>query len=77
MIVTVSKGQQITIPSEMRKEMGLEVGSKIDMEFKNRKIIIKPAGEDIDTVFEEAKKIKPKHKLTPEQMDQLNERMLR
>lgn len=30
MIVTVSKGQQITIPSQYRKDLNLRVGSKVD-----------------------------------------------
>ena len=77
MITTISKGQQITIPSKMRHELGLTIGSKVEIKRKNKSIVIKPIGEDLDKLFREAKNIKPKHNLTPKQMDELNERMFR
>ena len=77
MIVTISKGQQITIPSELRNELGLDVGSKVELEKKGNKIIIKPIEEDLDELFANAKNIKPKHGLTAEQMDKLNEGLFR
>jgi len=77
MIVTISKGQQITIPSEFRKHLNLRAGSKVDITKKQNKIIIQPIEEDLDELFTNAKNIKPKHKLTAEQMDELNERLFR
>lgn len=77
MIVTISKGQQITIPSEIRKELKLKVGSKVEVIKKQNKIIIQPIEEDLDELFKKAKHIKPKHNLTAEQMDELNERLFR
>lgn len=77
MIVTVSKGQQITIPANIRNELGLDVGSKVEITKKDTKIIITPIGNDLDQVFEETKNIKPKFKLTAEQMDEINERMFK
>ena len=77
MIVTISKGQQITIPAEMRKELKLKIGSKVEMVKGKNEIIIKPIDGDLEKLFEEAKNIKPKHNLTAEQMDELNERMFR
>lgn len=73
MITTISKGQQITIPAEMRKKLKLTVGSKVELIRKENKIIIQPIGEDIDKLFANAKKIKPRHKLTAKQMDELIE----
>lgn len=73
MIVTVSKGQQITIPSEYRKDLNLHVGSKMDLIRKGNAIIIKPIDEDLGKLFEEARKIKPKYALTAKQMDRLIE----
>ena len=73
MIVKVSKGQQITIPSKFRKELSLHVGSKVEMIKKGNKIIIQPIEEDLSKLFEEARKIKPKYKLTAKQMDELIE----
>lgn len=73
MIVTISKGQQITIPAEMRKEFDLKVGSRVEIIKKQNKIIIQPIEEDLDELFEKAKHIKPKHKLTAKQMDELIE----
>ena len=77
MIVTISKGQQITIPADMRKKLKLKVGSRVELVGKENKIIIKPIDEDLDELFANAKNIKPKHNLTAEQMDELNERMFR
>ena len=73
MIVTISKGLQISIPSKYRKELSLRVGSKVEMLKKGDKIVIKPIEEDLAKLFEEARKIKPKHKLTAKQMDKLVE----
>ena len=77
MIVTISKGQQITIPAEMRKELDLKVGSRVELIKKQNKIIIQPIEEDLEELFGNAKNIKPKHNLTAKQMDELNERLFR
>ncbi|MBI5065910.1 AbrB/MazE/SpoVT family DNA-binding domain-containing protein [Candidatus Woesearchaeota archaeon] len=77
MIVSVSKGLQITIPSLIREELGLIVGSKVDINVKNKEIILKPIGDDLEKVFKETEHIKPKHKLTAKQMDEINEKMFR
>ncbi|HLC86583.1 MAG TPA: AbrB/MazE/SpoVT family DNA-binding domain-containing protein [Candidatus Nanoarchaeia archaeon] len=77
MIVTISKGLQITIPSDIRNHLGLEVGSKVEIEEKNGNILIKPIEEDVEEVFREAKNVKPKHNLTVRQMKELNQRMFR
>ena len=75
MITTISKGQQITIPSQIRNELGLDIGSKVEIEQEGRKIVITPVGEDLEETFRKAKSIKPKYRLTPKKMDELNERM--
>ena len=77
MITSISKGQQVTIPAEIRKKLGLDIGSKMEINQKNGKIILKPIGEGLEKIFKEAKKIKPKLNLTAEQMDELNEEMFR
>lgn len=77
MIIKISKGQQITIPANIREELGLEIDSRIDLEVKDGSIIIKPIDEDLDKVFKKAKNIKPKYGLTPKQMDELNERLFK
>lgn len=76
MLATISKGQQLTIPSSIRDALGIDVGSKVDIQQKGNKIIITPIGEDLDVLFEEAKHIKPKHNWTAEQMDTYTEKML-
>mgnify|MGYP001617567460 CR=1 FL=1 len=73
MIVTVSKGQQITIPSQYRKDLNLLVGSKVELIKHGTRIIIKPVGEDLGKLFEQAKKLKPRYRLTAKQMDELIE----
>ena len=73
MIATISKGQQITIPSEYRKELNLHIGSKVEIIKKQNKIIIQPIEEDLHKLFESARKTKPKHNLTAKQMDKFVE----
>ena len=77
MIVTLSKGQQITIPSSMREELGLSAGSRLDMEIEKDTIVLRPVGKELHEMFKEAKNIKPKYKMTAKEMDELNERMFR
>ena len=73
MIVTISKGQQITIPAEMRKEFDLKVGSRVELIKKQNNIIIQPIEGNLEDLFENAKNIKPKRNLTAKQMDELIE----
>lgn len=73
MIVTISKGQQIKIPAEFKKDLNLKVGSKVELIKKQNKIIIQPIEENLDELFANAKNIKPMHNLTPKQMDELIE----
>lgn len=73
MIVRVSKGQQITIPADYRKDLNLREGSNLEMIRRGDRMIIQPIGEDLEQLFREALTIKPKRKLTAEQMDELIE----
>lgn len=77
MIVEMSKGRQVTIPAEIRNEFELVTGSKLEIIKKDNEIILKPVGNELDKMFKEAKGIKPKHNLTPKQMDELNERLFK
>lgn len=77
MIVEMSKGRQITIPAEVRDDLGLHAGSKFELVKKKGEIVLKPIGGDIELLFEQAKHIKPKRHFTAEQMDEFNERMMR
>ena len=77
MIVTISKGQQVTIPAKLRNKLGLVMGSKIEMIDDDGQIILKPVGDDLRHIFAQAKKVVPKRALTPEQIDELNERLFR
>ncbi|MBI4155517.1 AbrB/MazE/SpoVT family DNA-binding domain-containing protein [Candidatus Woesearchaeota archaeon] len=73
MIVQISKGRQLTIPAEIREDFGLDTGSKIELIKEKGRLILKPIEEDIDKLFEEAKKIKPKHNFNVGEMEELNE----
>ena len=72
-IITISKGMQITIPASIREELGLDVGGRIEIEEKNGTILLKPLGEDLQQLFQEAKSVKPKYNLTAKEMDRLIE----
>jgi len=77
MLIEISKGKQITLPVEIREEFNLVAGSKLELIRKNNEIILKPIEDELEDIFKEADKIKPKHKLTAKQMDELNERLFR
>jgi len=77
MIIEISKGRQITIPANIRNEFDLDTGSKLEIEKIDNKIILKPMGNDLDNMFLQAKKVKPKHRLSAKQMDDLNERLFK
>lgn len=77
MITTISKGQQITIPASMRDLLGLDVGTRVDIEVEDGKVVIAPIGENMEEVFKKSKYMKPKRNLTAEQMDELNEELFR
>ena len=77
MIVEISKGRQITIPAEIRDELDLIPGSKLEILTKNNTIVLKPLGDELEKLFAQAKNVKPKHNLTAQQMDELNERLFR
>ncbi|MBI1971074.1 AbrB/MazE/SpoVT family DNA-binding domain-containing protein [Candidatus Woesearchaeota archaeon] len=77
MIVEMSKGRQITIPADVRDEFDLHAGSKLELIKKKDAIVLKPLEGDIEALFEQAKHIKPKRRLSAEQMDEFNERMMR
>ncbi len=77
MIATISKGQQLTIPASMRDLLGLDVGTRVDIDIEDGKVIITPIEEDIEELFKKSKHMKPKRNLTAEQMDELNEMLFR
>ena len=77
MIVEMSKGRQITIPAEIRNALDLTTGSRLEVLKVENEIVIRPIGEDLDKIFKEAKRIKPKRNLNPKQMDELNEGLFR
>lgn len=76
MIITISKGQQITIPAIIRKELGIQRGTRVEIKRVGRRMFIEPLGEDLEFMFKKAKNVKPKHNLTAEEMDELNEKMM-
>ena len=73
MIIPISKGQQITIPSKYRKLFNMTRGSKVELLKKGNKLIIQPVGEDLSGLFGRAMSIRPKRGMTAKQMDGLVE----
>ena len=51
MIASISKGQQITIPVELRELLGLDVGSRVNIEEENGKIVIELLGNGLEHIF--------------------------
>ncbi|MFH1054125.1 MAG: AbrB/MazE/SpoVT family DNA-binding domain-containing protein [Candidatus Woesearchaeota archaeon] len=59
MIKTISKGYQLTIPAELRNELGMTIGSKVDIEKKNNTLVIKPIEKDtLKEMFNKVNKMK-------------------
>ena len=74
MIITISKGQQITIPSKIREELNLKEGTRLELDREGNNIIIKPIeNNNLEDLFKESKTWKPKKQLTADQMDKLIE----
>ena len=73
MIVQISKGYQLTIPANIRKEFDLGIGSKVEVKKVNDKIVIEPLLQDIERVFAKALIAKPKHNYSVEEMEKLIE----
>ncbi|MBI5391004.1 AbrB/MazE/SpoVT family DNA-binding domain-containing protein [Candidatus Woesearchaeota archaeon] len=77
MIVEMSKGRQITIPSEIRDMFDLEPGMKLEIGVRKKEIILKPVTDELEELFAEARHRKPRKHFTAEQMDALNQRLFR
>ena len=59
MITTISKGYQLTIPAKMRKKLGMNKGSKVELKLdeKHKKITIEPLSTmTFDEIFAEPRK---------------------
>jgi AbrB family looped-hinge helix DNA binding protein len=72
MIKRISKGYQITIPAEIRKQFDLVIGTPIDIEVKKDEIVLKPfdSKKEMERLFKEADKF-PKHNLSPEDLEKM------
>ena len=73
MITKLTKGQQITIPSLIRKKLKLHPGSRVEIELRKNEAVIRPIGSDLEEFFEQSRGVQAKQLLTVEQMDQLIE----
>lgn len=73
MITKITKGQQITLPAELRKRLNLKEGMTVEIEIRNEEVVIRPVKENIEDLFKKAYEIKPKKHLTAKQMDELIE----
>ena len=74
MIKKISKGYQITIPAEIRKQFDLTIGTPIDIEVKKEEIVLKPfnAKKEMEKLFKEAYKF-PRHNLSPEDLEKMED----
>jgi AbrB family looped-hinge helix DNA binding protein len=75
MITEISKGYQVTIPAEIRKALGLGIGSPLEISRKRGKIVIEPIESDMEKMFEIAKTIKPRKQMSVSEMESLNEKI--
>ena len=73
MIKRISKGYQLTIPAEIRKQFNLTIGTPVDIEIKKEKIIIKPFNtkKEMEKLFKESEKFK--HNLSPQDLEKMED----
>ena len=73
MIKKISKGYQLTIPAEIRKQFDLTIGTPVEIEIKKDEIIIKPfnAKKEMERLFKESEKFK--HNLSPQDLEKMEE----
>lgn len=69
---TLSRASQITIPSAMRKKLGLEFNDPVDITLKKNTIVIQKAESQADAIqriFSELDSLRREHErhMTPEQ----------
>ncbi len=76
-MIAMNKENQITIPAHIRKELGITAKTKLQIIKRENEIVIRPMNQELERAFRIADKVKPKHKMTPEEMDELNERLFR
>jgi AbrB family looped-hinge helix DNA binding protein len=55
MRVKIARRFQITIPEEVRKELGLNVGDSVDVRREGRKVIVEKVGNNWESVMRETR----------------------
>lgn len=50
-LIKVRKSYQITIPADLREQLGLEVGDLIEVKIRNGKLILTPQKDEDDSWF--------------------------
>lgn len=68
--VTVTRRGQTTIPAEVRKRLGIEVGSKLKVEVENHRVIF----TKVPSVFDLAGTSKLSMEEASEQLDKMREK---
>jgi len=71
MITRLTKGQQITLPSAVRRKLHIEPGSRVEIELREDEAVIRSVTSDIKDFFRRAKHIKARQHLSAAQMDEL------
>ena len=76
MIKRISKGYQITIPAEIRKQFSLTIGTPLDIESKEEEIVLRPLNikKELERLFKAADKF-PRHALSPEDLEKMEEEL--
>ena len=69
MIVTMSKGFQISLPAHLRKKYGLKPGTRLHLQENGEELVLRPLTQPaLDKVFEEVLQRTP-HTLQPQELD--------
>ncbi len=55
MRVKVARRYQITIPEEVRKEVGINIGDAVDVRSQDGKVIVEKMGKSWESVMEETR----------------------
>lgn len=51
-VVTLRSGSRITLPSQIRKQLGLAPGDKLILEIEGNRVILRPVGQTVTDYLE-------------------------
>jgi AbrB family looped-hinge helix DNA binding protein len=64
-MATVDTKGRVTLPKEVREDLGLEPGTEVEIHDENGRIVIEPERDPEDTIMELERRIEEPYELAP------------